>query len=286
MSVSRSEAHRQVTILGDGPRKHRLLAGLVSTSVLVALIQLPAGATAQENVASDQASAEQRQPRSFDEVTVAAARARETGVRQELRSARNATSTTFVDPDGSTTTEVTQSPTRTKVDGEWVDIDPSLERVDGLLVPEATKADVKISDGRGSESLATVIKGTASLSLDWATDLPPAQVHGAGATFEAGSSREVQVTATNDGFNLRVVLDKVPTVAPVYRIPVRTEGVRLAETADGGFAANNEVGTVIFRIAPPLMWDATQDGLEAGPEITEPVDAEVIEGADAGPRQS
>ncbi|MGQ0846962.1 MAG: hypothetical protein ACT4QF_22815 [Sporichthyaceae bacterium] len=217
----------------------------------------------------------------FDETSVAARTAAESGQRVELESRRGSNTTEYVNPDGSSTVEITQNDTRVEKDGIFVDIDPSLDKQDGVLVPDAAKADVAITDGSGTEPLATVSNGAQSLSLDWiATDLPTARVDGAEATFDAGTDRDVRVTATADGFNINIVLDKVPSAAPVYRLPVTARGLRLVATSGGGFAATDAKGTVVFRIAPPLMWDSSQKNFEAGPEHTVPVDARVVDGAD------
>ena len=125
-------------------------------------------------------------------------------------------------------------------------------------------------------------QGSKSLALDWLTDLPRVDVDGAAATFDAGSSKDVRVTARNDGFSLHVILDKAPTTAPVYRLRVTTEGVRLAEDVGGQFVAEDPKGTTIFWIKPTVSWDHTQDNLEAGPEKTVPVDAQLVEDADGG----
>ncbi len=259
-------------------RSRRRVAAIVALGVILGFAQGSGGAVSTALASGTTAADETPEPRSFDELTLAAEKAADTGTRQELESARDAASTTYINPDGSSTVEITETPTRVRQDGEWVDIDPRLSIEDGVLIPEATKADVEISDGRGTEPLATVSKGTRSISLDWTSDLPPAEVEDSTATFDAGGSRDVEVTATNDGFNLRVILDKVPSAAPVYRLPLTTAGVRLYGTEDGGFAANDSAGKTVFRIAPPLMWDATQDALEDGPEFVKPVDASVENG--------
>lgn len=262
-------------------RSHGWFAAAAAVAIVLALVQAPAGAASSPSDAEPSSTGPTaEEPGWTDDAVAAAEKARQTGERQELASARSANTTTFIEPSGSSTTEITESATRVERDGEWIDINPSLGHEDGVLVPEATHAEVEISDGRGiDEALAMVSKGSRSISLDWPGDLPPPEVENATATFDAGSARDVQVTATNAGFNLRVIVAKVPTSPLIYRIPVTTEGVRLEETEDGGFAANDPAGKTVFRIAPPVMWDRTQDGLEAGPEVVKPVDAEIVNDA-------
>jgi large repetitive protein len=129
------------------------------------------------------------------------------------------------------------------------------------------------------DPLAEVITGSKSLALDWPTDLPPAEIDGPVATFDAGS-KDVQVTATPNGVNVHVILDKAPTTQPVYRLPVTTVGVGpLSETASGGFQSLDSADKVAFSIRPPVAWDASQEGLEGGPEETVSVDAKLTQNA-------
>lgn len=266
-------------------RRTRVRAVAIATAgasvlALFATLQAPSATAADDDGTTAQAASEWT-PQSYDETSVAAREAKETGQRVELESQRGANTTAFVNPDGTTTVEITQGDTRVEQDGQFVDVSPSLEKDGGVLVPEAAQADIEISDGSGTEPLATVNQGSNSLSLDWNSDLPAARVDDAEATFDAGADRDVRVTATNTGFNVNVVLDRVPTSAPVYRLPVTAKGVRLVATTGGGFAANDAAGKTVFRIAPPLMWDSSQPHPEAGPD-TVPVEARVIDAADGG----
>ncbi|MGQ0629460.1 MAG: DNRLRE domain-containing protein [Sporichthyaceae bacterium] len=262
--------------LGMAPARRRLtrsVAAMTAAGLFATLaVQAPAGANQTPTAPDSEVAATQ----ASSSVDPAAVQARESGERVEITVERGADSTTFINPDGTTTVEITEEPTRLQLDGRWVEIDPSLAPEDGVLVPAATEADVKISDGRGDgtgEALATVVEGNKSLSLDWPTDLPAAQVAGGEATFDAGRTRDVQVSATNGGFNVHVILDKAPVTQPVYRLPITARGVSLSKTDSGSFVAKDASGVPVFWIARPVMWDATQEGLEAGPEQVVDVDA-------------
>ncbi len=264
----------------------RRVAVVAAAGVVLTLAQVPASAAEGTSVSQQIANPVAGTPTTTSpeqvEIDAAAAQAKETGERVEVESAREANTTVYVEPSGNTTVEITEGPTRIQQDGEFVEIDSSLSKQNGVLSPEATKADVKITDGAGAEPLVEVSKGSKSLALDWPTDLPTATVDGDMATFDAGPAKDVRVTARNNGFSLHVILDSAPATAPVYRIPVITEGVRLVETDSGAFVANDAKGKTLFWIARPVAWDHTQDDLEAGPEVTVPVEAKLTEDANGG----
>lgn len=200
----------------------------------------------------------------------------------EDASARTASSTSFLNPDGSTSVEITESPTRVRQDGEYVDIDPTLAAEDGVLKPAASTAAVEISPGGSATNapLTEISKGSKSLALDWPTDLPKATVDGAVATFDAGT-KDIRVTATDNGFNVHVVLHKAPSAAPVYTLPITAVGVTVRELSDGSFAATDATGKVTFTIAAPRMWDSNPATMTEGdPSAFEPVNAELITQAD------
>lgn len=53
----------------------------------------------------------------------------------------------WAQPDGSFSAKLSASPVRVEVDGSWVDLDPTLREVDGLITPTAALGQVSISAG-------------------------------------------------------------------------------------------------------------------------------------------
>ncbi|MGQ0463883.1 MAG: DNRLRE domain-containing protein [Sporichthyaceae bacterium] len=213
----------------------------------------------------------------------AAAQARSSGRPVEVESMAGTHTTVLVEPNGNTTVVTTEEPTRVVKNGDLVDIDTGLSDTGSVLKPAAVGADVAIGDGIGDEPLATVKADGRSLSLDWPRDLGAPALDGAAATFADTASRDVQVTATPNGFNVHVVLDRAPTSAPVYRLPVGAKGVRLEKTDSGQFVAlDTTTGEPVFWIAKPVAWDDTQQGLEAGPEVVVDVEANLENGPEGG----
>ncbi|MGQ0843190.1 MAG: DNRLRE domain-containing protein, partial [Sporichthyaceae bacterium] len=186
----------------------------------------------------------------------------------------------FANPDGSTSVEANYADVRVRKDGAWVEIDPTLSEKSGKLKTRATRASVEISPEGASQSapLARVAQDGKSLALDWPTALPKASVDGASATFDLAGPEQVQVTATNEGFNLRVRLDEAPKQAPVYRLPVLSPDLRLIEQPDGGYHAVDAKKNVVFVIKPLEMWDSNPATMDEGWQTARvPVDSEIVE---------
>ncbi|MFI1197483.1 hypothetical protein ACH4T9_30080, partial [Micromonospora sp. NPDC020750] len=103
-------------------------------------------------------------------VDQAVAQARRTGRPVEATAAGTSTATLTARPDG--TIELTQTalPTRTRVDGKWKNLDPTLiQHPDGSITPAVTTNLVRLSPG-GTGPLAELTSGDRALSL--ATPMP------------------------------------------------------------------------------------------------------------------
>lgn len=80
------------------------------------------------------------------------------GHRIEVLSARTEDSTTWVNPDGTMTTDVASGTIRVKENGQWHRIDTDLVDSGSRLEPKTAVADVQLSDG-GTEDFAQVAHG-------------------------------------------------------------------------------------------------------------------------------
>ena len=95
-------------------------------------------------------------------------KARQQNKKIEVVGQRTRTSTTFANPDGTLTDELTQAPTRAKAaDGLLVPIDTTLAASKGRLAPKATNSVVSIRAIASSTSTGKVTRKTT------ATDDPP-----------------------------------------------------------------------------------------------------------------
>lgn len=161
-----------------------------------------------------------------------------------------------------------------------------------VLAPRVSMVPIRISRG-GSASAGSAAEADeatplgemettkgASIAVFWPEDLPKADVEGREASYDLSGPRELRVTAEARGFNVHVVLQRRPDLsggAPVYRFPIEVDGVRLARTEAGGYAARNADGKTVFEIAPTMAWDSSPPD-PATPEEPNsvPVDSELV----------
>jgi RHS repeat-associated protein len=211
----------------------------------------PAEATAVPSAAASDV------PDPFD---VARAVARASGKRVEVVEQRSASTTTFVNPTGTLTTEVSGGPIRVRDGAGWKDVDLGLEpKADGRLGPKASAAAVSFGNGGSTEGATLALSGGGELGLDWLTSLPAPTVTGGVATYRLAPTVQLRLATTGDGFSAHVVLTAPPTAAQLFHLPLRLKGVTLTADADGGFTASSSTGTAVGRIAPLRMWDAAVD---------------------------
>jgi RHS repeat-associated protein len=198
----------------------------------------------------------------------------------EVLSARTTDSTTWALPSGELQTSSYAGPIRVKQDGTWQDIDTSLSDTGANLTPEATAADVAVSDG-GDTSLASVSKGDKSFGLGWEDKLPAPQVKGSTASYDLGDGQRLTVTALAQGFSQNVVLEKAPDEAVSYRIPVKLGGLKLSQADSGHLLLKDSAGKLVAEASAPMMWDSTKNDASGEPEHQAKVDTK-IETADDG----
>ncbi|MFE5080202.1 hypothetical protein [Streptomyces mirabilis] len=106
------------------------------------------------------------------------------GHRVEVLSARTEDSTTWVNPDGTMTTDVASGTIRVKENGQWHRIDTDLVDSGSRLEPKTAVADVQLSDG-GTEDFAQVAHGERAFGLDWGSSLPAPTLDGDTAVYRS-----------------------------------------------------------------------------------------------------
>lgn len=119
----------------------------------------------------------------LDAVGVALEQASDTGARVEITSQETEFSTSYANPTGTLTTELSSTPVRVEQDGDWVPVDYDLTVADGQVVPKAGDTDVAFSDG-GDRDLGGVQAGSeASLDVGWLHNVPTPTLAGNTATY-------------------------------------------------------------------------------------------------------
>lgn len=195
----------------------------------------------------------------------AAARAKASGERVELLGKRTETEQTFANPNGTFTLEQSNMPVRTRKDGQWVDLDPTLSTSpDGRVRPKATSLDMSFSGG-GDDPLISMKSDGHELKLKWPGALPEPVVAGDNVTYpNVFPDVDLKITAAPSSYT-EVLVVKTPAAARLpqlqqLNLAMEAPGLNVAEVAGGAVLAKDELGKVIFTGPPPVMWDSRGDG--------------------------
>ncbi|WP_236243620.1 DNRLRE domain-containing protein [Streptomyces sp. CC228A] len=202
--------------------------------------------------------------------------ARLSGKRVEALSERTDTSTTWVNKDGSLTTELTAGPTRFQdpATGRWRDVDVELAAApDGSVVSKAHPRGLKLAGRTGTKAtslkaaqatpatdLVTLGAGDEQITLQWRGGLPAPKLDGTRATYaEAVPAADVVVEATRTGFEQFVEVKAKPAAGFSYTLPLKTKGLKVTQQADGSVLFTDKKSKKSAVMPAPVMWDATVD---------------------------
>ncbi|SOC53550.1 RHS repeat-associated core domain-containing protein [Blastococcus aggregatus] len=193
-------------------------------------------------------------------------------------------------PDGTVEVKTAAGPVRTEVDGDWVDVDTTLEFTDDGVRPVAVTGDIRFSDG-GSEAMAVLGDGEGTtLRLGWDGELPKPELAGNVATYrDVLPNVDLVLTANRLGFEQHVVVNERPSGATLNALtelefPLDARGATVRAT-DKDALVVEDGGEVVGTGAAPLMWDARVDPTtdepvairKVGLELTDPT----VNGTDA-----
>ncbi|WP_182876268.1 LamG-like jellyroll fold domain-containing protein [Microbispora sp. H10670] len=191
------------------------------------------------------------------------------------------TSWTWAYPDSHLTTETWAGPARVKQpDGTFRWVDTTLEERDGALYPKVAKVGVRIGNG-GDTHLATLERAEKgqSFAVDWPARLPKPRIEGNKAIYDISTSdlkADLVVTALATGFRHDVVLRERPTGPVEFRLPVRSEGLKLSETKAGGLKLTDAKGKVVASAAEPFMMEAPSTDAKSAPNMRGQIDTRVV----------
>ncbi|MGW3291876.1 DNRLRE domain-containing protein [Streptomyces sp. NPDC001002] len=190
------------------------------------------------------------------------------GRRIEVLSLRTEDTTTYVNSDGTTTTEAYAGPVRVEQeDGSWKAVDTDLTDTGAQLEPESAPAEVAVSDG-GDKELASVGNDAGtSFGMEWPQALPVPEVDGDTAAYDLGGGTTLTVQALAQGFEQSVVLDSAPDAPTTYRIPLDLHGLTLTQDAvSGHLLLHDKDGELVADASAPHMWDSSVDRASGEPE--------------------
>lgn len=268
---------------------------VVLAAVLVATVGVPATAEPEPAPVEGTGDVEVAAP-AADDVVAASVNARASGEPVEVVSARDEFSSTWVNPDGSFTTQESLGQVRFR-DGDqgWVDVDLDLAVLpDGRVAPKGHPAGLVLAGEGVSATEQAQSSGTLGSGVDLA-----AVSHGEGRQVVVGLPRgvgeptlegpaatyrgvwpgvDVVVDARRSGFEQWFVLTDRDTVGALpggdvvsWSLPVKTKGLTAKLEADGSVAFRDAQGVVVSTLVAPQAWDAVVDQSSGLPSNRAPV---------------
>ncbi|MFJ6490772.1 DNRLRE domain-containing protein [Streptomyces californicus] len=254
----------------------------------VALTQQAAKAPVEEKQAPEG-------PREAADILSAKVAAKLSGKRVEALSERTETSTTWVNKDGSLTTELSSGPVRFEQGGSWTDVDVELRETAEGVEAKAHPNGLSLA-GRGgrlprslaeaerapARDLVTLGEGDERITLQWQGGLPAPELDGTRATYpEALPGADVIVEATRTGFEQYVEIKKRPAEGYTYTLPLKAEGLTAKEQPDGSVLFTDGKNKKRAVMPAPVMWDSTVDEVSGEHTRRVPVAMKVVEREDA-----
>ncbi|MEU4025252.1 DNRLRE domain-containing protein [Streptomyces anulatus] len=230
-------------------------------------------------------------PAEAADILSAKAAAKLSGRRVEALSERTETSTTWVNKDGSLTTELSSGPVRFEENGSWTDIDVELRETADGVEAKAHPNGLSLAGGGGrlprsmaeadrapARDLVTLGEGDERITLQWQGGLPAPELEGTRATYpEALPGADVIVEATRTGFEQYVEIKKRPAEGYTYTLPLRAEGLTAKEQPDGSVLFTDGKDKKRAVMPAPVMWDATVDKVSGEHTRRVPVAMKVVE---------
>ncbi|MBP6524266.1 MAG: hypothetical protein KA249_02475 [Dermatophilaceae bacterium] len=218
----------------------------------------------------------------------AAVSARAQGARVEVEELRDEFSTTWVNPDGSFTTQAHAGVQRFKdAKGSWRNVDLNLvERSDGTVGAKSHPLGVSLADkskgagggAKGATATDLVVvdekpgkdKAARQVVLGWPGKLAAPVLDGTRATYtDVSPGVDVVVESRRSGFEqLTVIRDEAALDALVaaagggdvsWSLLVKTKGLSARAENDGSVSFVDAKGVVVSRFATPIAWDGKVD---------------------------
>jgi RHS repeat-associated protein len=197
-------------------------------------------------------------------------------------------SETYVNPNGSRTSEVSQEPQRVRRGAGWIPIDTTLTP-GARLAPAASGSGTSFS-ATGQGTLLSVGQPGSSVSLTAPTASGSAPASSAGAPSRSGPSaryrgalgagRDLVLQALPTGAELSVVLAARPSTAPTWRFPLTLDGLR--PSGVGGRSLINAAGAVVIQVGAGTVADSAAPLADGSPAHSSELGATVQNGP-AGP---
>lgn len=238
----------------------RALCVALTVAVLPALVPAPASASVETAV---KAAASDDEPLTRPDAVSAGVTARATGKPVEDLSARTESTTTVVNPDGTRTAKDFGAPIRVEqADGSWKDVDPDLtEQPDGSYAPKVSATPITIGDGGTAPAAQVELADDAKLAVKWPDGaLPKPTIDGAVATYKISDDMDLVASVMDGGVSTVVRFNSKPTEEERdLALTLKSDGLKVAETPQGGLQATNDDGEKVGAGGTLIAWDSRKD---------------------------
>ncbi|WP_167382953.1 DNRLRE domain-containing protein [Streptomyces mangrovisoli] len=230
-------------------------------------------------------STEQTDPASGDAAS-ALSKAADTGEPVRIEGLDDEYSTTFANPDGTLTTQISEGQQRVaNSDGTYSAVDLRLKHSAAGWVPRKSPVRLRISGG-GSRTAVTMTQSDGSkVGVGWPSKLPAPKIRGGVATFRVTATERLVVSTTATGFTAHVVLTERPTKRVSLTLPlVLDDSLKAHQSTDGAIALRSKVpGATVASAHQFTMWDSAHGG-EPLPDAEHKVATTLTKAADGTPR--
>jgi RHS repeat-associated protein len=180
------------------------------------------------------------------------------------------TTTTYVNPNGSLTTDSSTVPVREMVNGAFEPVNNTLVQVPGGFAPAVAKIQAVFSAG-GSGPLYTVTTADGgTVAANWPGVLPAPMVVGNVATYaDVQPGVDLVVTSGVVGFDVAFVIKQRPTVAPTFSLTTATTGLSTSAGSDGSMTFADAQGAPQLLTGAPQTSDSSSRLVAGQPNRTE-----------------
>lgn len=251
----------------------RALAAVLAAAV-VGIVLVPPAAGAARALPAGAVSGADCPVEASDEATASEAAVR-CGREVEVLDERTEWQTLLALPDGQLRLDTSASAQRTRVSGEWTDIDTSLVATSDGIAPVAPAVAMVFSDGTPGQPLARLQREGHELTFDVPFDVGEPVMSGSRLEYrDVLDGVDLIVTVDPDGTGFGEVLRVASAQAAAdprlaeLAFPVEVSDDLVLAESNGGFVASDGSGEVVFTSPPPGMWDsrADRDAVSPGPQ--------------------
>ena len=244
-------------------RRSALLSAAVVTALSATAVSSAAAHANPETPTSQLVAPAVTSSNPAEAMATAAVRARTTGAPVAVAGQTTPTQQVMANPQGTFTVLLNATPVRTRQNGTWVELDPTLHRnADGSFSPVASPAGLVLSGG-GPGPMATMTNAGSSLSFTWPQLLPTPTVGGANLTYsQILPGVDLVVTALTDGglSHVLVIHDAAAAANPELahlKLGVTTATLTLNASSTNAITATDGLGRTVFSAPTPTMWDSS-----------------------------